>query len=104
MAMEATVKIGVNVLLSLVAIVTLAKLLPYRSNQESRLQELNAAVKTADDRFSRVKNSFLFYFDPNQTRFLMQQQTNRIEPSQRQVILQESPKGEATKGEAAKPQ
>ena len=94
LALETTVKLGVNVVLSLVAIVAIAKLLPYRASQEARMQELNVALRTAETRFDRVQTNFGQYFDPTQARFIMQQQTNRIDPSQRQVIWQQTPRVE----------
>jgi hypothetical protein len=94
-AVETSVKLAINVLISVVAIVALVKLLPYKSDQESKLKELDVAVKTTGDRVSRVQANFKQYFDPSQTRALMQHSTNRIDPSQRQiVILQPSAKGE----------
>jgi hypothetical protein len=85
-AIETSVKLGVNVLLSMVAIVALTKLLSYKMTQEAKLQELDVAVRTTNDRVQIVKSNFKQYFDSNQARSLMQQQTNRIDPSQRQII------------------
>ncbi len=97
MALETTVKLGVNVFLSLIAVVTILRLLPYHASQEARMQELSVALRTAETRFNRVQTNFGQYFDPNQSRFIMQQQTNRIDPSQRQIILQPPSKLESAK-------
>ncbi len=88
MAIEAGVKLTVNVVLSVVAVVALVKLLPYRSVQQSKLQELDVAVQTTKSRVNQVQASFRQYFDPSQSRNLMQQAGNRIDPNQRQIILQ----------------
>jgi hypothetical protein len=85
-AYEATAKLAVNVVLSVAAVVTLAHLLPYRSAQEVKLQELSAAVKTTGDRVQRVQSKFSYYFDPNQARESMQELTDRIDPARKQII------------------
>lgn len=86
---ETTAKLAVNVVLSVAAVVTLAHLLPYKSAQEVKLQELNAAVKTTGDRVQRVQSKFSYYFDPNQARESMQELTDRIDPSRRQIVWKE---------------
>jgi len=85
-AVEATIKLSVNVLLSVVAVAALTKLLSYKVTQEAKMQELNVAVSSATDRVHRVESNFRQYFDASQSKILMQQQTNRIDPSQRQII------------------
>ncbi|WP_421657099.1 hypothetical protein [Leptothermofonsia sp. ETS-13] len=87
-AVETGIKLAVNVLLSAVAISALVRLLPYRAAQESKLKELSVAVESTNKRVSQVQANFRQYFDPTQARALMQQTTNRIDPSQRQIILQ----------------
>ncbi|MGQ9869358.1 slr1601 family putative cell division protein [Leptodesmis sp.] len=86
---ETTAKLAVNVVLSVAAVVTLAHLLPYRSAQEVKLQELHAAVKTTGDRVQRVQSKFTYYFDPSQARESMQELTDRIDPLRRQIIWKE---------------
>jgi len=85
---EVGVKLTVNLLVSAVAVATVAQLLPYRSSQEARLQELQVAVKSTGERVQQVKSSFTQYFDPAQSKVIMEQQTNRIDPQQRQIVLQ----------------
>ncbi len=93
---ETAAKLAVNMVLSAAAIVTLAHLLPYRSAQEGKLQELNAAVKTQGDRVQRVQSKFSYYFDPNQARESMQELTDRIDPSRRQIIWKDPASKPAT--------
>lgn len=88
-AVETSIKLGVNVLLSVIAIAALVKLLPYRATQESKLRELDVAVNSTQKRVSLVQANFRQYFDPTQTRSLMQRTTNRIDPTQRPIVLQE---------------
>lgn len=86
-ALEAGVKLTVNVVLSMAAITALTHLLPYRTAQEAKLQEVQAAAKSTNDRLQRTQSLFSRYFDPYQARAIMQEQANRIDPNQRQVIL-----------------
>ncbi|MGI0488338.1 hypothetical protein ACN4EK_23080 [Pantanalinema rosaneae CENA516] len=83
---EASAKLAVNVVVSVAATAALIQLIPYRSSQEVRLQELQAAVQSTSDRVQRVQASFNYYFDPSQTREIMQEQSNRIDPQRRQII------------------
>jgi len=91
LAYEITLKLAVNVLVSAAAIIALARLLPYNQAQESKLQELNATVKSTSDRVQRVRTEFSYYFDPHQARTIMQEQSDRIDP-QRRPIVWTSPK------------
>lgn len=83
---EISAKLAVNVVVSVAATTALIQLIPYRSSQEVRLQELQAAVQSTSDRVQRVQSSFNYYFDPSQTREIMQEQSNRIDPQRRQII------------------
>lgn len=87
LALEAIVKISVNALLSTGAIATLLHLMPHRTAQEVKLKELQTAVRAAEQRVQRTSESFSQVFDPANTAVLMQEQSNRIQPGQRQVIL-----------------
>ncbi len=100
-AIEATVKLGVNVLLSSVAVIALANLIPYRLSQVAKLQELDVAVKATDERVQQEQAMFTQYFDPTQTRSLMQQTSNRIDPYQRQVVWQAPGKAQPLVSERA---
>jgi hypothetical protein len=85
-AYETTAKLVVNVVLSMAAISALVQLLPYRSSQEVKLQELEAAVKSTGDRVQKVQSKFSYYFDPYQARESMQELTDRIDPLRRRII------------------
>lgn len=89
-AIETSVKLGVNLALSGVAIAALAQLLPYSMAQHSKLQEINTEVKATEGRVGRVKAEFNRYFDPRQAKVIMQEQTNRTDPSQRQIIWEDA--------------
>ena len=87
---EATVKLSVNVVLSAVAIGALAQLLPYRSSQAAKLQELQVTVKSTEERVQRTQNKFKQYFDPYQTDANMQAQSNRLGAQQRRIVWRDS--------------
>ncbi|PSB28429.1 hypothetical protein [Stenomitos frigidus] len=89
LAIEATVRLSVNVVLSTVAISALTQLLPYRSSQIDRLQELQAALKSMDERVQQVKSNFEQYFDPYRTEANMQAQSHRIGAQQRRIVWRE---------------
>ncbi|MBM0741456.1 hypothetical protein JOY44_07485 [Phormidium sp. CLA17] len=85
-ACETVAKITVNAVLSIAAIGALFQLLPYRSSQEIKLQELQAAVKSTGSRVQQVQSKFSYYFDPSQARESMQELTGRIDPQRRQIV------------------
>lgn len=87
---EATVKLSVNVVLSAVAIGALAQLLPYRSSQTAKLQELQVTEKATQERVQRTQNKFNQYFDPYQTDANMQAQSNRIGTQQRRIVWRDA--------------
>lgn len=85
-AYETTAKLLVNVVLSIVAVSALVNLLPYRSSQVIKLQEMEAAVKSTSARVERERAKFSYYFDPYQARENMQQLTDRIDPTRKRII------------------
>ncbi len=95
-ACETAAKIAVNTVLSIAAIGALFQLLPYRSSQEVKLQELQAAVKSTGSRVQQVQSKFSYYFDPSQARESMQELTGRIDPQRRQIVWK-APAAEAVK-------
>lgn len=86
MALETTAKLAVNVVLSAAAVAGLVQLLHYQSSQQAKLQEIQTEVKLAEGRVNRLQTDFSRYFDPQQARTVMQEQSNRVEPGQRQVV------------------
>lgn len=86
MAVESSVKLAVNLLLSGAAIVALVQLLPHQLSQRAKLQDLRAEVGTTEQRVSRLRSDFNRYFDPYQARSIMQEQTNRVDANQRAII------------------
>lgn len=89
MVIETTAKLSVSVVLSAVAVTSLIKLLPYQWSQQEKLSEVQTEVNLAEGRVKHLRTDFNRYFDPQQTKIIMQEQSNRVNPGQRQVVLQE---------------
>lgn len=85
-AYETTAKLVVNVVLSIAAVTALVKLLPYRSSQEGKLHELDAALQSTTHRVQGVQSRFQNLFDPYQARENMQELTDRIDPNRRRIF------------------
>lgn len=86
MALELTVKLAVNLVLLSAAIAALVRILPYQSSQQEKLRELSAEVNATETRVDRLRLSFNRNFDPQQARNVMQEQSYRVDPRQRQVV------------------
>jgi hypothetical protein len=86
LAAETLAKVAINFAVSTAAIVALVQLLPYHFSQDIKLQELQSAVKRTGDRVQGVQTKFSNYFDPSQARENMQDLTDRIDPTRRQIV------------------
>lgn len=91
LAFESATKAGITLVLSVVAISALAKIIPYYLMQQSRLEEMQSEVKLAEARVNRLQGSFERYFDPQQSRSVMQEQSYRFDPKQRRIIWLNKP-------------
>lgn len=83
---ELTAKLVVNGLLLGASVVSLTRLVPILREQRAELQQVKAAVAIAEQEHSRLKNDFGRYFDPQQVRSIMQEQSGWESPSQRQIV------------------
>lgn len=88
-AIETSIKLTVNLVISGAAITALTQLLPYSIAQQAKLQEVRSEVETTQRRVSQLKSEFNRYFDPHQAKSIMQEETNRTDPNQRIVVLEE---------------
>lgn len=79
-------RLGVNVLLGLMAVSALIKLLPYNLAQQQRLQEIRSEVAELDERVDRLQAEFDRNFDPHQALEVMREESARLTPNQRQII------------------
>ena len=87
LAREIKIKLTVNIFLSIVAIATLIKLLPYQLQQQAKLREVRVEVKEIETRVNELRDNFNRNFDPHQTRKIMQEQSPFIDPNQRRIFL-----------------
>jgi uncharacterized membrane-anchored protein YhcB (DUF1043 family) len=79
-------RLGVNVLLGIIAISTLIKLVPYNLTQQKRLEEVRSEVVKLDERVDELRAEFDRHFDPHQSMHVMQEQSARVNPNQRQIV------------------
>ncbi len=84
--LETLTKLTASVILLTATTVALTRALPYYKAQQDRLQEAQTELKLAEARVDRLQQDFQRYFDPQQARTLMQEQSYRIDPSQRRVV------------------
>ncbi|MCU0524117.1 MAG: hypothetical protein MUF72_04760 [Elainella sp. Prado103] len=85
-AVEAAIKLSVNLVLGVTAIVTLHKLIPVNLQQQADLQRLRAEVAEAQTKVAALEEDFDRHFDPQQALNIMQEQNIRFNPKQRQVV------------------
>lgn len=85
-AFEASVKIGVNLVLAITAVSALVRLVPYNMAQQQRLKELQVEVAAMEEQVAALRAEFDRHFDPQQAMSVMQEQSARVNPNQRQVF------------------
>ena len=86
-AFETTAKLAVNIVLSTAALSALVQILPYQWSQQEKLGEIQTEVKLIEGRVNLLQTDFSRYFDPQQAKSIMQEQSNRLDPGQRQLVL-----------------
>ncbi len=92
--LETLTKLTASLILLAATTVALTRALPYYKAQQDRLQEAQTELKLAEARVDQLQADFQRYFDPQQARTLMQEQSYRIDPSQRRVVwLPADPEG-----------
>ena len=84
---EILLKLGLNGILAVGAIATLTRLLPYQQIQQIKLQEVQMQVQETERRVGELRNNFNRNFDPQQTRKVMEEQSPRLDPNQRNIFL-----------------
>lgn len=95
-AVELGAKLVVNVVLAIAAVSALAKLVPYNLSYQDKLHKLRGEVAALDQRVQTLQTDFNRRFDPQQARSIMQEQTNRVDPSQLRVIWVDPVKADTT--------
>jgi hypothetical protein len=85
---ESTFKLGINILLSSVAIVSLLQLLSYHSTQKSKLEEINREVSKTEIRVNQLRENFNHDFASGAETKVRQKQNNLISPKQLRVVIE----------------
>lgn len=89
--LENTAKLFASTAIASLALYGLAQLLPQVWSQQQKSQEISREVKQTEGRVNTLRQDFSVYFDPRQAETVMKEQSNLIQPGQRQVFLQQSP-------------
>lgn len=87
LAVETTVKVAVNVIISGVAVCSLVHLLPYHQSIQTKLQEIRFEVKEAEQRVSRLETEYKRTSDPQEAKNIMREQSHLVDPARRQIVL-----------------
>ena len=85
-AVEATVKLTINLLLATVAGSTLMNLVPHYRSQRVELEALQFAMSEAEQRKATVWQEFSQNFDPGQSDRIMQSQSGQNNPNQKHIV------------------
>ena len=86
-AVEITIKLLVNGILSTAAIAAIIKLLPYHLSQQAKLREIRLEVKQTEVRVNQLSNSFNRTFALQEGTKVMEEQSYRRNPNQLSVVL-----------------
>ena len=87
MALETTVKIGVNLAISAAAVSALTQLLPHHWSGQEKLRQMRTEVKTAQERVNNLRAEFTNTFDSRQANGVVHQHGNRIPVNHKQIVL-----------------
>jgi cell division protein FtsB len=87
LAIEIAIKLIANSVLSIAALAALIKLLPYQFSQQAKLQEIRLEVNETEAEVHTLRSNFNRYFDPTQAKKVMQEQSPRLDPNQRRIVL-----------------
>jgi heme-binding NEAT domain protein len=91
LAVESLTKIGINLCLAGVAIVTLLQQFPQQKQQEVKLREINTEVNKVQARVNLLQDNLSRYFDPTTSSEVMQEQTHLVLPNHREIVIKEAP-------------
>ena len=103
---ERWARLGINTLLTAVALTALGRLIPHLHSQAAQLEMVNQAVARAESSTSKLQADFGRYFDPWQAENIMQEQSGYRPPTERQVVWTQDedataePAAEVSAGEA----
>ena len=84
--MELGARLGANGFLVLVAVASLARLVPHLQSQVQQLDTTRQALAQAQVTHTRLRSDFDRYFDPAQASRVIQEQTGYRSRTERQVV------------------
>jgi hypothetical protein len=87
--LEAGVKLMTYSALSVFGIVTLVNSIGYNWAQQGKLQHLKTEVQDAKIRTEKINSNFSRSFDPQAQRSVMEDNSYKITPNRRQIVLME---------------
>lgn len=88
---ELVVKLSINLAIVAAAATALIKLIPYNLSQQTKLQDINSEVEILEDQVDSLRSDFSRYFDPQQTKSVMQEESSRVDLGQLRVVWTEPP-------------
>lgn len=89
-AIETSLKLSVNLALAGIAISALTHLIPYYLLGREKLSQLETEVEQTQSRVQQLRTQFSYYFDPQQVKTIMQQESNLVDPTQKRIVFVES--------------
>ncbi len=101
LAWEMTIRLTVNLGISLVALATLVRLVPYHQVQRQTLQKVQAAVAESEVTMAQLQAEFDRYFDPAQASRMMQAQDGQRLGRSIPIVLVDPLAPRATEGPAS---
>lgn len=87
LAIEIAIKLIANGVLSIAALAALVRLLPYQFSQQAKLQEIRLEVNETEAEVKTLRSNFNRYFDSTQAKKVMQEQSPRLDPDRRRIVL-----------------
>jgi hypothetical protein len=87
LAVETSVKLAVNLIISGIAVSSLVHLLPYHQSIQTKLQEIRFEVKENEQRVNRLQTEYKRTSDPQQAKNMMREQSHLVDPARRQIVL-----------------
>lgn len=89
-AIETSLKLSVNLAIAGIAISALTHLIPYYLLGREKLSQLETEVEQTQSRVQQLRTQFSYYFDPQQVKTIMQQESNLVDPTQKRIVFVES--------------
>jgi hypothetical protein len=85
--LESVVKVATYSALSVFGVVTLVNLIGYNWSQQGKLQHLETELKDAKLRTEKINHNFGRSFDPQAQKSVMEENSYKIAPDRRQIVL-----------------